>query len=238
MFYFPHWLWKFFERGQLSKILEKEDSKDKDPDVIRIRQVNRVVNFLRNRWRKDKCYCYKYFFCEFLCLFNVIGQMFLLDAVFNGEYLHYGVDALKYFYYGPPVVLSPFIRIFPRVTSCTFNYYGEAGGLRNYSALCVLAVNAINEKIFLLMWFWFVILSVITFLALVSKLILFSSHNLRFLSLKTNFKSVNPNHFQYVVKNGDSGDYLFVYLLGQNMDESFFKNVIVELLGRFGEKEC
>lgn len=238
LFYLPHWLWKNFEGGQLIKLLEADESSSKDPEVLKTKRVNTIVNFLKNRWRKDKCYCYKYFFCEFLCLFNVIGQMFLLDSVFNHDFLYYGVDAIKYYYYGPAIVQNPFHRIFPRVTSCTYHYFGEGGRIRKTSVLCVLAVNVINEKVFIFMWFWFVILIVLTLFALTFKLILFSSNYLRRMSLKFNFRSVNPRLFRFVIETGNSGDFLLIYLLGQNMDQTLFNDVVEEFVNRYYVKEC
>lgn len=35
-------------------------------------------------------YVYRYFFCELLCLVNVVGQMYLMDAFFDGEFFTYG----------------------------------------------------------------------------------------------------------------------------------------------------
>lgn len=220
------------------KLLDKNEGGSKDPELLRAKHIKKIVTFLKNRWKKDKWYCYKYFFCEFLCLFNVLGQMFFLDAVFSHDFLYYGINVIRYFYFGPVVVQNPFIRMFPRVTSCTYRYFGEGGRIRKTSVLCVLAVNAINEKVFLFMWFWFVILTFLTLLALSSKLVLFSSNYLRRMSLKFNFRGVNPRHFRFIVGNGNSGDYLLIYLLGQNMDHSLFSDVIEELVNRNDVKGC
>ncbi len=49
-----------------------------------------------------------------------------------------------------------------QVTKCTFHKYGPSGTVENKDGLCVLALNVINEKIYIFLWFYFIILSVWT----------------------------------------------------------------------------
>lgn len=233
LFYLPHWLWKNFEGGQLVKMLDREEINSKDPEVIRMRNLNKIVNILINRWCKERSYCIKYFFCEFLCFINVIGQLFLLNKVFNGDYLYYGIEAMYFFYYGPPTVSNPFERMFPRVTSCTYRYFGEGGKVKKTSVLCVLAVNVINEKVFLLLWFWLVFLSLLTTIALIYKFVVFSFKPLRLALLRGSFKNVRRENFRFIVEHGNVGDYLLIYLLGQNIDQTLYCDVVNELVSRF-----
>ena len=45
---------------------------------------------------------------------------------------------------------------FPRVASCTFWKYGTGGRPQGDNALCILALNIIIDKIYLVLWVWFV----------------------------------------------------------------------------------
>ena len=50
--------------------------------------------------------------------------------------------------------------VFPKVGKCNFHKYGPSGTIERADALCVLPLNIINEKIYVILWFWFLILVV------------------------------------------------------------------------------
>ena len=51
---------------------------------------------------------------------------------------------------------------FFRLTKCTFHKYGHSGTIEKHDALCLLALNIISEKIYVFVWFWLIILAVLT----------------------------------------------------------------------------
>ena len=65
--------------------------------------------------------------------------------------------------------IDPMSRVFPRVTKCTFHKYGGSGTIQNLDALCVLGMNILSEKIYVFLWFWLIILSIVTGLNLLQR---------------------------------------------------------------------
>lgn len=54
------------------------------------------------------------------------------------------------------------IETFPRVTQCNFYLFGSGGEIQRRNVLCVLPQNIMNEKIYLVMWLWFIFLTIVT----------------------------------------------------------------------------
>ena len=78
---------------------------------------------------------------------------------------------------------SRFLEVFPRKTKCDFYKYGNTGSVVKDDAFCILPQNIINEKIFLIMWIWFIVLTIITCLQVLDKRIISLSFLEFFLNL-------------------------------------------------------
>ena len=48
------------------------------------------------------------------------------------------------------------------MTKCEFHKFGSSGTVEKLDALCVLPLNIINEKIYVFLWFWFIIVAIVT----------------------------------------------------------------------------
>ena len=54
--------------------------------------------------------------------------------------------------------VNPFCSTFPLEVSCSVPNVGAAGGGQYHNGLCVLSQNIINEKMYIAVWFWTVLL--------------------------------------------------------------------------------
>lgn len=94
-------------------------------------------------------------FVKFLFLLNSVVQIFLLNAFLGNEYHLFGIEVISKFIRGLDWGES---KRFPRVTLCDF-HIREIGITHRYTVQCVLPINLFNEKIFLILWFWILVLS-------------------------------------------------------------------------------
>merc|ERR1719318_2423554 len=69
--------------------------------------------------------------------------------------------------------------VFPKVTKCTFHKYGPSGTITTHDGLCILALNIINEKIFVFLWFWFVFVAIVSIITIIYRLIVIAVPRLR-----------------------------------------------------------
>lgn len=104
-----------------------------------------------------------YIFCKLLYLLNVFGQLFLMTRLLGIENYHYlGFEILSRMAKGADMISGHY---FPKVTHCDFKIR-ELGDDHQYTVQCVLSINIFTEKIYIILWFWYVILSVITIIDL------------------------------------------------------------------------
>ncbi len=121
--------------------------------------------------------------------------------------------------------------MFPRLTRCAFQTFGSGGKVQEDSSLCVLAPNIISEKIFIFLWFWYFLLLAIA----VPNLVLVLLMALRSIRIRSYFLTMAVFSRQvrrYVYKSSSLrgeiesmpfGKFLFIYLLGQNVDYFTYK---------------
>ena len=84
--------------------------------------------------------------------------MFLMDRFFNGAFLTFGLEVIAFAERDQEDRLDPMIYIFPRMTKCTFHKFGTSGEVEKHDALCILPLNIVNEKIYIFLWFWLLLL--------------------------------------------------------------------------------
>lgn len=117
-----------------------------------------------------------------------VGNIFFVDTFLGGAFLSYGTDVVRFSNMDQELRTDPMVAIFPRITKCTFHKYGASGTIQKLDAMCVLALNIINEKIFIFLWFWFILLSVLSGLALLYSTAIVLMPSTRETILKRRFK--------------------------------------------------
>ncbi|CAL4075286.1 unnamed protein product, partial [Meganyctiphanes norvegica] len=179
MFYVPRYLWKCVEGGVFQTILGGLDKLTLD-DSTRMKKHKILAKYMINHLHMHRNWTIRFFLCEALCLVNVVGNIYFTDFFLGGTFMSYGSEVINFPDMDPETRVDPMMRIFPRVAKCTFRKYGPSGSLETHDAMCVLALNIINEKIYIFVWFWLIFMTVITSLWLIYRLAIISSSSLRF----------------------------------------------------------
>ena len=67
-----------------------------------------------------------------------------------------------------------------RIASCDWYRFGTGGKQETINAICVLALNIINDKVFLVVWFWFFFLIFLGVGRMIFRIVQINSVKLRF----------------------------------------------------------
>ncbi len=98
-----------------------------------------------------------------------------MDWFFGGQFTTYGAEVLSISERPIEDRVDPMNRVFPKVTKCTFHKYGPSGSVELHDGLCVLALNIINEKIYVFLWIWYIVLTVWTSIHLMLRIVSIAS---------------------------------------------------------------
>ncbi|XP_005100632.1 innexin unc-9 isoform X2 [Aplysia californica] len=101
-----------------------------------------------------------YLVVKFCFLFNVLMQFVILTAFLDFNYWEYGPKAVQYYQDSGTKIDSGH---FPRVALCHFQVRGEGQWIQ-----CLLTINMLLEKLFLIEWFWLLSLLLITLYSFVT----------------------------------------------------------------------
>ncbi|XP_066140017.1 innexin shaking-B isoform X1 [Euwallacea fornicatus] len=228
LFYTPRWLWKSWEGGKICALMMDLDVAVCS-DIEKKQKKKLMIDYLWENLRFHNWWAYRYYFCEVLALINVVGQMFLMNKFFDGAFLMFGFDVIAFINTDQEDRIDPMIQIFPRMTKCTFRKYGVSGDEEKHDALCILPLNVVNEKIYVFLWFWFVILSILTLLMVVYRVIIIFSPRMRVYLLRMRYRLVRKEVIDTIVRRSKMGDWFLFYMLGENVDSLIFRDVLQDL---------
>ncbi|XP_058454331.1 innexin inx3 [Malaya genurostris] len=236
LFYAPHWIWKNWEEGKMRMISDGlRGNMVLGPGERKGRQT-RLARYLFVSKNTHNAYSFGYFICEALNFINVVGNIFMVDKFLGGAFLTYGSDVLRFSDMDQENRSDPMIEVFPRVTKCTFHKYGASGSIQKHDALCVLALNILNEKIYIFLWFWFIILAILSGLAILYSAAIVMMPTTREAVLKRRFRNATADQIETFIRRIQIGDFLMIHLLGQNINVTSYCEVLNTLLGMLNEE--
>ncbi|KAB7502253.1 Innexin inx1 [Armadillidium nasatum] len=174
-------------------------------------------------------YVFKYWFCELLSLVNIIGQLFLVDRFLGGEFMKYGIKVLEFSDRDQEERVDPMIFVFPRMTKCHFHIFGPSGTIERRDSLCLLPLNMLNEKTFIFIWFWYVILATLLSFLVLYRLILLAMPGLRPRIMYQHNRAVPIEVFQAFTNKTSIGDWWILYILSKNIDPMVYRDIMTRL---------
>lgn len=233
-FYVPHYIWKAKEAQLIYRltdtfrepvVCEQEKQDERSNTIQRVAEYFVPNVKVKGKYlTKHQPYFYCFALAESANLLNVLVQIYLVNEFLGGTFTTYGLDVLGYSEQEERV--DPMISVFPKMTKCTFHRFGSSGDVQRYDALCILPLNIVNEKIYIVMWFWFVFLALVTFVWLIFRFVTMIHPELRIRLLTRKATLTDPRHIRYVLTQLDSGDWFLLTMMCKNMDSEWFRELM------------
>ncbi|XP_012283610.1 innexin inx2-like [Orussus abietinus] len=238
VFYIPRALWGMWEGGLVAMLSIDLSSPFLGTAWTPERKTQLVDYLTKTNLHTHNLYAIRYFFCELMNLINTVGQIYLLNEFLEGQFTNYGSAVTGFAMETRPYQrVDPMARLFPKVTKCTIHTFGAGGSAQTHDALCILSLNVVNEKVFVLIWFWFIFLAGVGALAVLYRIIVFSQPWTRIYLLRANARSIKGVKVSRVVRELHFGDWFLLQQLARNVNPIVFGELIEELDTFFTSKK-
>jgi hypothetical protein len=234
-FFLPRYLWKASENGKVAMLVGNLQEPLLSPSD-KEGQINEIVKYFRMHRGTHSLYAARFFLLEVFNFINVISQIYFIDYFLDYEFRTYGSDVLNYTGMEAEDRPDPMAKVFPKVTKCTFHKYGPSGTVEKKDGLCVLPLNIINEKMFIFIWFWLILVAVISGIQLVYRLATLMAPHIRvFLITVHGGRSVRRSDVEAILdpaslSYGEKlGDWFLLHLVCKNLNVLLVNDLIKQL---------
>lgn len=239
-FSLPKFLWNATENNLTATLTEDLKFTVMTPKK-RLIKLKRLAEYLE-RTKHENSFFWFFVFCEILNLINVVGQMFLLDRFLDGKFWSLGkrfFDSTWFLTTDPniEVAYDPLLEVFPRITKCTFHKFGSSGDLERLDAFCLLTINNVNEKIFVILWFWLHFLSTASFLYFIWRILSIFLLDVRIMSLGLSCAIISRTNVEDIVSRSSISQWFLLKILARNIDERNFDDLCKILLKQIVVRE-
>ncbi|CAF1532673.1 unnamed protein product [Didymodactylos carnosus] len=178
-------------------------------------------------------------FVKSLYLLNSFMQLCLLNLFLGQESWLFGIDVWNTILSGNVLKDSSY---FPRVTLCDLRVR-EIGIVHRYTVQCVLPINMLNEKVFMVLWFWFIyvfIRNVLSFIVTIYE-ILYEGDRVSYIThlyRLSSTRSEDDDYVQqytrgYLMQDG----VLIIRLLSQNVNDVVAIHVVNKLIENYTKRQ-
>jgi hypothetical protein len=155
--------------------------------------------------------------------------MYMMNSFFDGEFMTYGTRVLDFADHNQDDRVDAMVYVFPRITKCTFHKFGKSGTIERHDHLCVLPLNIFNEKSFVFLWFWFIIIATMLSALVMFRIIIIALPSTRAYIFHFYHRHISKDTAAAISRKTSLGDWWVMFMLGTNMDPLIYREVISEL---------
>ena len=101
--------------------------------------------------------------------------------------------------------------------------------IRRFDGLCILPINMINDKIYVILWFWLVLLLMVSIIHFVFRIVTVFSTRTRMFFLINFAPNIPAQTAEYLQKMLSFGDWLLLTMMADHIDIKLFSDILKEI---------
>lgn len=242
VFLTPHFLWKCKEGSLMTNLLKTNEHYLIMTTAARKLQFKQVSSYLIKRHGSFYVYAYAYLLNILFNTLAVCFNIYSMEMLLRGYFKYLGAQFIDYMWTrrNTTHLTNPLDITFPKMTKCTFYKYGPSGTLEVVDAMCLLPLNNLNEKIFIMLWFWYLILFCISISYSVMKIsqgLAINSRNT--LLMKRYFFTsgfILDEELKILLEKLDVGQWFVIDIVRLNLSSLHYKDFLKALVEGFRDK--
>jgi hypothetical protein len=227
--FIPRALWHIYEKGTMYKLLNKTSNPVLPDDWDK--QRKHLVAYIKDvKLKFHRDYALKYLFCEFLTIIVILLNMLLLNVVIKNFFSVYQPAVLSILVGNYTQFNRHSALLFPIKAKCHFDVYGVSGSIQHLDSLCILPQNVITDKIFVIIYVWFILILLCAILHFIYLIVIYSFNKLRIFQVGRMLEcEVTLRKCKEISKNGDLGLWFTLRLFRHNLSPICFQNLCNDL---------
>ena len=121
--------------------------------------------------------------------------------------------------------------LFPTVVNCEYSFSGPNDGKETRSTICMLGQNILNQKIYFLIWVWFIVLFVVSALVFIDRMMCIFVPAYQRSILESHINSRNARRLTECIPLGYEriGKWFVLAQLGRNSSPYKYRNFLEKL---------
>jgi len=240
LFIIPDQLWKHFEGGMIEQFgsNRREFLGDTEKHAATFKNLSK---------NQTKRYFFTFIFFECLNFAICIVNFVLIDKFLSGKFSSYGSKTIQYYAgtlekteieYGEhenkAIMINPMCSVFPTIVNCDFKTFSVNNGPPDTrSNICILGQNIMNQQIFLILWFWFVVLFIASALMVIYRLVTLSLVDIQRTTIQCYVKSKDVDAVKALKLDFDHiGNWFILTQIGRNATPYTFRKFLNEVAGK------
>jgi len=231
VFMIPDKLWQYFEDGMLEQFgSDKRNFLDNPTD-----ETKHVAVFKNISKKLSRKYFWTFVACEMLNVIIGIISFLFINAFLSGHFSTYGADVLNYSLVNNG--RDPMCSLFPTIVNCAFGTFAVTGHKDTESTICILGQNIVNQKIYFVLWLWFMVLFGVSVLVIINRLMCIFVPAFQRQVVASHLKSKNTNRLTSLERMPLGYDYLGKWFILAQLGRNSSPYKYRDFLDQLGEQE-